>query len=287
MSEGISIVEVLHRSNVVGLVGNGSSWQLPSTDLLFWDDQKMSVIGKLSFDQEILSLKIRRDSFIVVMVSKIYIYDLSSCKLKDVINTFNNPKGLCCVNSDYDRLILGYPWEYKGEISVRNASNTLNKKFMPFDISVAYIEFNPDGSLIACASEKGTLIRIFNTETLELVYELRRGIGKAEISCIAFHPTSNWIACCSDKGTTHIYSIDSCVNNFTLNLAFMKKVLPKYFESQWSYAKFKIKEKKPICCFAKDSSTLIIITTTGDYYAVNYIKRGKCKVIQKENLVSV
>jgi len=54
---------------------------------------------------------------------------------------------------------------------------------------------------------KGTLIRIFKTETGEQLQEVRRGTERAEIYSIAFNSNSSLLACSSDRGTVHIFSL--------------------------------------------------------------------------------
>jgi len=60
-------------------------------------------------------------------------------------------------------------------------------------------------------------------------------------------------------------------------LSFMKKLLPKYFDGEWSYAQFKIPDSKALCAFSEDSSTLIAVTTDGSYYLAEIPKKkGEC-----------
>jgi WD40 repeat protein len=66
---------------------------------------------------------------------------------------------------------------------------------------------NFTGSLLATASDKGTLIRIFSTEDGTPLQEVRRGSDKADIYSITFDKTTKWIACSSDKGTIHIFHV--------------------------------------------------------------------------------
>ncbi len=65
------------------------------------------------------------------------------------------------------------------------------------------------GTILATASEKGTIIRLFSTEDGTHLQEVRRGADKAEIFSICFNKSSKWIACSSDKGTIHVFSIMS------------------------------------------------------------------------------
>ena len=71
--------------------------------------------------------------------------------------------------------------------------------------------------MLATASDKGTLIRIFSTEDGSPLQEVRRGSDKAEIFSIAFDKNSNWIACSSDKGTIHIFTVSKNLGRIVLS----------------------------------------------------------------------
>lgn len=59
---------------------------------------------------------------------------------------------------------------------------------------IGALAVNPEGTLIASASKKGTMIRIISVEGGDQLQELRRGSGKAMINCLVFHPTLNLLA---------------------------------------------------------------------------------------------
>ena len=72
---------------------------------------------------------------------------------------------------------------------------------------LACIAINQKGNLIATASEKGTLIRVWDAHKKFLLNELRRGCDPATIFCINFSPDSDFLCCSSDKGTIHIFAL--------------------------------------------------------------------------------
>jgi WD40 repeat protein len=73
--------------------------------------------------------------------------------------------------------------------------------------AISFLCLNRDGTILATASDKGTLIRIFKVESGIFLQELRRGAEKAEIYSVAFDFNSNFLACSSDRGTIHIFSL--------------------------------------------------------------------------------
>lgn len=67
--------------------------------------------------------------------------------------------------------------------------------------------------MLATASEKGTLIRIFETFNGTMVNELRRGAHAALIYCINFNHDSSLLCVSSDHGTIHIFAVDDPKKN--------------------------------------------------------------------------
>lgn len=74
---------------------------------------------------------------------------------------------------------------------------------------LAAIQFSPLGNRVATASDKGTVIRIFNVSDGTKVYELRRGLKRtATIHSLSFSPCGHFLACSSNTETIHIFRLD-------------------------------------------------------------------------------
>lgn len=62
-----------------------------------------------------------------------------------------------------------------------------------------------NGNLLATASIKGTLLRVWDVATSQCLHEFRRGVERANITSLNFSWDDQWLACCSDKGTAHVF----------------------------------------------------------------------------------
>ena len=80
------------------------------------------------------------------------------------------------------------------------------------DTEIGAMAVNPEGTLIASASQRGHIIKIYSTDGGEVVQELKRGNSKAEITSIVFHPTQYILACTSSKQSIHIFEIKKAVD---------------------------------------------------------------------------
>lgn len=178
------------------------------------------------------------------------------------------------------------------------------------------LSVNADGSKCASASEKGTLIRVFDTATGKLLNELRRGVDRAEIYSIAFNHDSTRLCVSSDKGTVHIFNLDAILGNGVnhspnngaayygevvvnntipspsgnrqSSLSFMKDLLPKYFSSEWSFAHFKVMaDCRCICGFGQERNSVIVICADGSFYKYTFDPRkgGECVREDYENFL--
>ena len=213
---------------------------------MLWDDNQSKCIGELKFKSDVKNVKMNKETIAVVLEDRIYVYEFSNLKIRDAIETFKNPEGLCCLSSVKDTNVLICPDKTQGavRVSMYDSSSTIQAH----DNVLACLALSDDGQRIATASEKGTLIRIFQTSTGSKLQEVRRGADPAKIFSIAFS-SNDMLAVTSDKGTVHVFSIegegeeaqneeDSSANKKSY-FGFMKGVLPTYFSSEWSFAQFK------------------------------------------------
>jgi len=144
---------------------------------------------------------------VVVLENRIYVYNFEDLKLIDAIDTCFNPKGICALSSEPSRTVLACPHKQKGHVQLIIFEKNHNMTIEAHQNNVSCISLNQQGTLVATASDKGTLIRIFSTENASVLQEVRRGADKAEIYSISFNKASTWIASSSDKGTIHIFAI--------------------------------------------------------------------------------
>jgi hypothetical protein len=63
--------------------------------------------------------------------------------------------------------------------------------------------------------------------------------------------------------------------------------ISKYFKSEWSFAQLRISDGRALCAFNEDATTLIAVTTDGQYYVADMPKvQGDCIIREKKNLLT-
>ncbi|GKU86812.1 hypothetical protein SLEP1_g1287 [Rubroshorea leprosula] len=283
---GIGVVEMLFRCNILALVGGGPEPQYPSNKVMIWDDHQSRCIGELAFRSEVRSVRLRRDRIVVVLEQKIFVYNFADLKLLHQIETIANPKGLCAVSQGAGSLVLVCPGLQKGQVRVEHYDSKRTKFIMAHDSRIACFALTQDGQLLATASTKGTLVRIFNTVDGSLLQEVRRGADRAEIYSLAFSSNAQWLAVSSDKGTVHVFSLkvnsgspsndrprvgSDSVSSPSSSLSFIKGVLPKYFSSEWSVAQFRLVEgSQYLVAFGHQKNTVVILGMDGSFYRCQF-----------------
>ncbi|XP_050381283.1 autophagy-related protein 18a-like [Argentina anserina] len=290
----VGLVHMLFRCNILTLVGAAAPEPLYSPNkVMIWDDHQSRCIGELSFRSEVKSVRLRRDRIVVVLVQKIFVYNFADLKLLHQIETIANPKGLCEVSHLGPQAVLVCPGLQKGQIRVEHYGSKRTKFIVAHDSRLACFALTQDGRLLATASSKGTLIRVFNALDGSLLQEVRRGADRAEIHSLAFSSDAHWLAVSSDKGTVHVFNLkvdsgslgslgndksrsppnsSSPPNQSAISsLSFMKGVLPRYFSSEWSVAKFHLQEGlEYIVAFGHQKNTVVVIGMDGSFYRCEF-----------------
>ena len=149
------------------------------------------------------------------------------------------------------------------------------------------LAINSDGKFVATASETGTLIRVFSLESLDLIYEFRRGSQQANIYDISFNMDSTMLACCSNNGTVHFFQLYKNPNtnrNTKSMLSGLKDYLPQYFSSEWSFKQvFLGYIDKSISSF-DSMGNLHIVSYDGTYNRISFKTEDSEPTIYRNNL---
>eukprot|EP01130_Rhizamoeba_saxonica_P011771 TRINITY_DN4898_c0_g1_i1.p1 TRINITY_DN4898_c0_g1~~TRINITY_DN4898_c0_g1_i1.p1 ORF type:complete len:351 (-),score=70.69 TRINITY_DN4898_c0_g1_i1:24-1040(-) len=270
---GIGKVEMLFRCNLLALVGGGKHPKFDLNGVMIWDDIQKQCIAELQFKTPVKGVKLRRDRIIVILEKMVFIYNFQDLRVLYSIRTYQNPKGLCAINTG-DEMVMATLGEKLGVVRIDMFGDTHVIRNIPAHANpIGKMALNSDGSRLATASERGTLIRLFDTYTGDKIKEFRRGAQPATIHSISFNKSGNSICCSSDKQTIHVYNIESDDGNSTSALKFVSPLVP-FFGSVWSARQFSIPESKSICAFSPNDEegkeSVIALGASGVYYKFTY-----------------
>ena len=286
---------MLYKSNILALVGGGKMPQFSENKLTIWDDHQGMIISQLRFNTNVIGVKLRMDHIIAILENKIYIFNLSNLQTIDVLDIINNKTCLVAISNSNIKFSMAFPNIAKGKIQIQTYLPTKTSKTInAHESNIAFICINNDGNILATASDKGTLIRIFSINSGELITELRRGAKNVKITCLVFDIGNNYIACSSDVGTIHIFNIESVTKyiseevidenkeseNENKNKKNNKK---KLIKNARSFAKFRIQDNSSMVCFGKENF-IVIITSEGAYYKATFDPKngGNCCKVEEQ-----
>ncbi|GAA5911332.1 hypothetical protein JCM8208_005223 [Rhodotorula glutinis] len=224
-----SIVEMLFCTSLVALVGAGDRPASSTRRLQIVNTKRQSTICELTFPTTILAVKLNRRRLVVVLEERIYVYDISNMKLLHEIETSPNPQAICALSPSSENSYLAYPSPLPSPAtpfsttppSSSSAATNSSGDVLLFDAvslsvtniiqahkaPVAHVALNSAGTLLATASDKGTVIRVFSVPNGDKVHEFRRGSYPAKIYSIAFNAASTLLCVSSDTETVHIYKL--------------------------------------------------------------------------------
>eukprot|EP00163_Fabomonas_tropica_P003367 TRINITY_DN1286_c0_g1_i1.p1 TRINITY_DN1286_c0_g1~~TRINITY_DN1286_c0_g1_i1.p1 ORF type:complete len:296 (-),score=48.03 TRINITY_DN1286_c0_g1_i1:75-962(-) len=283
---------MLFRCNILALVGGGKNPRFAPNKVMIWDDHQNRCIGELSFRSDVKSVRLRRDRIVVVLEHKLYVYNFADLKLVDQVETISNPKGLCALSASSASNTLACPGLQKGHVHLELYDAKKTTLVAAHETHLSCISLNADGSRLATASEKGTLVRTFDTSNGQLLQELRRGADRAIIYSISFSNDNNWLCVSSDKGTIHVWKLPGAdqpppqtaespgkSENPKSSLSFMKGLLPKYFSSEWSFAQFRVQDVKTICAFGAEKNSIVVVSANGAFHKCYFdpVQGGECR----------
>ncbi|OHS94961.1 hypothetical protein TRFO_38849 [Tritrichomonas foetus] len=217
----ITHISTINDGTIVAFSVRALTSENAATNKVFiWNNQYGEGSVQLSFKEEVLNIILSPHFLLIVLHNSIVIYDIDqkTTQLEEV--TAENRRGcgdLMCVP---DQPLLAICGLQPGSVQVSELNANFNSShynhsnfnnpvvFQAHQHPVSLLKFSPDGSLIATASEKGTLIRIFDSVTGALLSTFRRGAIPSNILALAFSPSNSQLVAISDNGTAHLFPAD-------------------------------------------------------------------------------
>lgn len=195
------------------------------TVVVFYDSVLERELSRLDFYEPVLGLRLTSKWMAVILAERMILFQYQEIDpgpqrtqdaqptvlrapnlVHSLHQTSPNLLALACLSNH----LLVLPAQTPGQLQLiaLNADNTTTKRVLrAHNSALRCISLSQDGSLVATASEQGTLIRVFGSKSQDQVAEFRRGMDHAIIFDLAFSPGNRWIAATSDKGTLHIFDI--------------------------------------------------------------------------------
>tara|TARA_B110000208_G_scaffold188631_1_gene248658 strand:- start:588 stop:1640 length:1053 start_codon:yes stop_codon:yes gene_type:complete len=291
---GVSMIKMLHESNIFIFVGRTDTGPYPNHKLIIWDDQKKEVLGEISYNCRIRNINITKKYVIVLSQNKLYIYDFQTLVLQKSINVQGEQELISIGLEDSDYII--YPGEDIGTINITKLSSDYLKTIKAHKNMIENLYLSNNGKYIVSASERGTLIRIFDIETGEQLQELRRGYDPTKINNIRMSEDNAILLVSSIKGTIHLYNTNITENCEEQNvvwdsygMSYFKTILPKYFGSQWSFSQIYLNSIVTYSILDSTNKTVYSFGNDGQFYEINYdnhespVIEKNIKYISEEN----
>jgi len=211
LDEPVCMIEMMYRSNFIALV-----FANERNKVIIWDDYEKRTRTEVSFHSDVRNLKLSKDMLVVAVDEKVFVFNFEDLKCIDQIETFHNPNGIMAISQGEKAInkVVACPHEFKGMLKVHIfcMKKSIENIITAHEAEIGALAINSEGTLIASASVKGTLIRIISVEGGDQLQELRRGSWKANINYLTFHPTLPLLACCSDRKSVHVFEIKKKVD---------------------------------------------------------------------------
>ena len=283
--KGIGIIEMLEKTNILGLVGGGrEAFEIPSK-LNIYDDKEGKNIAHLTFKSDVLNLKLKKDAILVRCDHFIYLIDTINFKSFDTIALgYEKQKHIAfafTLEPNVNKLGYNNTNGEKNEIIINsydkdNIKNSLELKTNYKNNNIiSCMEFDKQGKLLAVTANNYDYLVLYSTDDGIPICKCHINDNSVNSLYISFEDNNEFLCLSLDTGEMLICNIklaNDNINSFVPNGKEIK-------EEIWS--NFYLPEKKAICTFTGNEigrEHIICIGTKGNYYLVKYDS------LQKNNL---
>ncbi|KAH0789486.1 WD40-repeat containing protein [Histomonas meleagridis] len=210
---------VNYKITNVSPLSDGTTVAFSTTQISGGLDQKVYIcnnqfgentqIKALNFNEEILSLYLTSRYLLTIQHSSVLIYDIENRIVVLDQSTYNNPNGAGDIVTQGDNYTVAICGSDPCTVYISELTNNSTPIiFKAHEHPIFSMKFSPDGSLISTVSEKGTLIRIFDTICGTQLSVFRRGSMPSKVMSMCFSPDNRSLVVVSESGTVHLFEAD-------------------------------------------------------------------------------
>ena len=159
------------------------------------------------------AVRLNRMRVVVVESRKASIYELGTLCAMQTLETAENERGLVALSANAESSVIALPSPHgAGVVAVHDGFNLCATVTVRAHASaLAALALNADGTMLATASVKGTVIRVTSLPAGTKMWSFRRGATSSVIQSLnfgaaTFHPPLLCVS--SDKGTAHVFAIE-------------------------------------------------------------------------------
>ncbi|KAI0394565.1 WD40 repeat-like protein [Xylariaceae sp. FL0594] len=220
----ITIIEMLFSTSLVALVHS-------PRHLIIQNTKRGSIICELSFPSAVLAVRLNRKRLCVVLEDSMYLYDIANMSNLQRIDTSPNPGAICALSPSSENCYLAYPLPKPRDDSLEKRPqhappSSLYAPVTSGDVLIfdavtlkavnvieahrsplSCVALNNDGTLLATASETGTIIRVFSVPKGQKLFQFRRGTYPSTIYSMSFNMASSLLCVSSTSDTVHIFRL--------------------------------------------------------------------------------
>ncbi|CAG9318524.1 unnamed protein product [Blepharisma stoltei] len=248
---GFSLICNVPNSNTTLLVASVLNQRQNPNTLYYWNEDSKGISDEKNFDYKILNILARYDKIVVICENIIFIYSYPDNQQLKLIRIEGNSYGACAISYEGE-FILATTTQI-GQIRIENIDSGEIRQNPMHENPIVYIALNSDSRMGASASEQGTLIRVFDCNSLAVLHELRRGNTPSRISTIAFG--QSFVIAANTKNTVHLWDIDGDQSGSYFGI---KNYLPSYFTNKPSSCKLYLpNDANWSCPFSKTNGPVI------------------------------
>merc|ERR1711974_161644 len=234
-------------TNLVAMVAGGRKPKFADNTVMIFDDAAQKMVLEFTCPTPVLGVRMKRDKIVIVTRNQIHVFSFPNSPTKLFsLETRDNPLGLCEVSPMRcgEREVMVFPGFKAGSIQLVDLYTTEQRASsapVTWDAhknELVCLAVSQQGGMVATASTKGTLIRIWDTARRVQLVELRRGADQARIHCINFSCGDEWLCCSSGA----------------------------YAGSQWSLASFTVPQECACICAFGSQGHIYAVCLDGSFH---------------------